>query len=260
MKNNIFLIYITNMTNNNETFGMCCEEAFCRVFKLENQIEKTRIDEDTVNKIQPILDKFVKDNNVPSLIYTGKKGNSVDFKDINNKTYSLKSNKEKGFKVCPQNIGQISRKKFTENVYYKLTKEDDPDYMLDNDSIKEFILKYPKKLFKLYYKNLFCCDNLIHIKINPKTIIDVIYVEKIKLPKLNNNDFIFTKNINNWNESNTLKVKIDKFLEDYKNNNNLSKGEKNTGLMSIGEFQIHKNRNCIKFRFDIKKLKILSNL
>jgi hypothetical protein len=248
---------------NNETFGMSCEEAFCRIFKSNNQIEKKRVDENTVNKIQPIIDKFIKENNVPNLLYTGRNGNSADFKDENKKTYSLKSNKN-GNKVCPQNIGQISRKKFTENVYYKLTDEDDPDYILENDSIKEFILKHPKKLFKLYYKNLFCCDNLIHIKTNKKTVIDITFVEKIKLPKLSNDDFIFSKNINNWNESNTLKVKIDKFLEDYKNNDiykkYITKTENNSGLISIGEFQIHKNRNCIKFRFDIKKLKILSNL
>jgi hypothetical protein len=247
---------------NNETFGMSCEEAFCRIFKSNNQIEKKRIDENTVNKIQPIIEKFIKDNNVPNLIYTGKKGNSVDFKTENNITYSLKSNKN-GNKVCPQNIGQISRKKFTENVYYKLTDEEDPDYILENDSIKEFILKHPKKLFKLYYKNLFCCDNLIHIKMNKKTVIDITFVEKIKLPKLSNKDFVFSKNINNWNESNTLKVKMDKFLLNYSQNQPrlyLTKSEINTGLMSIGEFQIHKNRNCIKFRFDIKKLKILSKL
>ena len=43
----------------------------------------------------------------------------------------------------------------------------------------------------------------------------------------------FTKeNIEDWNESNTVKY------------NNLS----------IGEFQVHKNRNCYKFRFNLTNL------
>jgi len=48
----------------------------------------------------------------------------------------------------------------------------------------------------------------------------------------------FTKNLDNWNESNTVKV-----------NNK-----------SIGEFQIHKNRDCIKFRFHMNKLLSICNI
>jgi hypothetical protein len=47
--------------------------------------------------------------------------------------------------------------------------------------------------------------------------------------------FDFTRKIN-WVESSTLKVLI------------------NNKYLSIGEFQIHNNRDCIKFRFNMNNL------
>ena len=44
---------------------------------------------------------------------------------------------------------------------------------------------------------------------------------------MDSNNLSFSKNSDNWNEGSTLK---------YNNKN-------------IGEFQFHKNRDCIKFRF-----------
>ena len=50
--------------------------------------------------------------------------------------------------------------------------------------------------------------------------------------KFKKDKFTFTKNLENWNESNTVKY---------------------YGI-TIGEFQVHNNRNCLKFRFDMKNL------
>ena len=53
-----------------------------------------------------------------------------------------------------------------------------------------------------------------------------------KFPFKNDKLFTFTKDLKNWNESTTIKY------------NNIS----------IGEFQIHNNRNNIKFRYILENL------
>jgi hypothetical protein len=52
---------------------------------------------------------------------------------------------------------------------------------------------------------------------------------KIAPPKWNKELFTFTKSVSSWNESNTVKY---------------------SGV-SIGEFQAHNNRDCLKFRFNM---------
>jgi hypothetical protein len=251
--------HIINILKNNkisnETFGMSCEECICNIFNLK-KIQKHRVDKKIINNIKPILTKFFIDNNIKKLNYTGNNGNFIDFIDDYKKTYSIKSNKKYNDKVCPQKIGQLSIEKFTEKIYLKITKEKDPEYLLNIQQAKQLILNNPQKLFKMYYKNLFCCDNLIYIKLldinfNTSNSINIIYLKNIKYNyNFSFNDFIFTKNINNWNESNTIKLNIKHF----NSNNIFTKQEIKNKYISIGEFQIHKNRNCIKFRFNFKNL------
>ena len=82
-----------------------------------------------------------------------------------------------------------------------------------------------------YIKYLFDCDYLLWIHIYKEEFEYKIlrYENDIKFDK---DKFTFTRNIYNWNESNTVKYEG----------------------VTIGEFQIHKNRNCFKFRFDINNL------
>ena len=72
----------------------------------------------------------------------------------------------------------------------------------------------------------------------------IIDVKNIKFnevkQKIDSDNFIFTKNLDTWNESATMKVEYK--IEDKKT------------ILSLGEYQIHNNRNCIKFRFDLKNL------
>ena len=71
------------------------------------------------------------------------------------------------------------------------------------------------------------------------------FKKELKLPNCHRECFSFTQSLENWNESNTLKYSI----------NDTEKP------ISIGEFQVHKNRSCFKFRFNIKNiLKILEPL
>ena len=81
---------------------------------------------------------------------------------------------------------------------------------------------------KLY---LFDCDYLLWIYQNRAEYKYKILSNEITF-KFDKSKFTFTRNIDNWNESNTVKY---------------------CGI-PIGEFQVHKNRNCLKFRFIMKNL------
>ena len=239
---------------NNETFGVSCEIALCKLFKSKSIPNEERGNAEYVKNLIPefknLFDKFKSNYNFNTfaykLEYTGEAQNKVDFKDNNNKTYSLKSNLTKSTKVCPQVIGQCTRDVFRDKVYSKILKITDPDYFLENQTIKDFILKYPKNLFSLYLENLFCCDYVVYVKKLKETKYDmaIIDVKNIKFnevkQKIDSDNFIFTKNLDTWNESATMKVEYK--IEDKKT------------ILSLGEYQIHNNRNCIKFRFDLKNL------
>lgn len=242
---------------NNETFGMSCEKAICEIFNDKNGIDKIkeeRIDRNIIIKITPILKQFFDNNKINKLVYTGYQDNKVDFKDPENKTYSIKSNKTKSNKVSPQNVGQPTKKKFIELVYLPLKSDNDPENLKTNTEIKNWILNNIKKLLILYFDNLFCCEYLVHIK-EEKNDYRVEY-SKNKISKtdfekvINEKEILFTRNIKNWNESNTVKVKLS---NDQPAENEVIK------TISIGEFQFHRKRDCIKFRFDYNNLMKLIN-
>lgn len=223
----------------NETFGMSCEKAICEYFNNDDYIDEKRIDRSIVNIMKSNLKIFFDENNIKELNYVGMKQNEVDFTDDDKKTYSVKSNISKSDKVCPQKIGQCTKNTFNEKVYQKNSKEVDPYYELSDEKIKDFILQNPHKLLVEYFNNLFCCDFMIYIKKTNKIDFDLISKKKLTYTKIKSYEITFTKNITNWNESNTMKIKLD------------------DKPVSIGEFQIHKHRNCIKFRFHFKALLLL---
>ena len=129
----------------------------------------------------------------------------------------------KNGKVCPQIIGQPSKKKFCE--YFNKYLNIDVNY--NTEEIKNFIIvnidtllyHYTIKTFIspiIYYNET--RDILYYIKLNEKII-------------WNKDDIKFTRN-KNWNESSSIKI------------NNIT----------IGEFQIHNNRDNIKFRWNFENL------
>ena len=225
---------------NNETFGISCELAIIKIFNgFELPSLVSRSDNNITNLLTPHLKNFFIKNKIDKLNYVGLKQNKADFIDNNDKSYSIKSNLWRSNKVCPQIIGQCSLKKFNQNIYSKLSSNNNK--LLNNEDTKNFILENPNKLFLLYFEGLFCCDNTIYIKQNSS-----MEGYDISLYKTNdivsqfknkcfNDKFNFSRK-ESWNESSTLKVLV--------NNKNIS----------IGEFQIHNSRDCIKFRFNFNNL------
>ncbi len=247
--------------SNNETLGMSIEKAICQIYKLENNIRSSRTNKKIIEKAIPHLTKLLKKEKITK--YTGEKGNKVDFQS-ESKTYSVKTNKKRCEKVCPQIIGQTTKNKFMQlqlelfdklltnnkhdiNIYKKIGEYN--KYLVElnkkrkdniknkiyvdytDEKIKNFIMIFTKELLMEYYENLFCCTKLIYVKYDNENFKSQI-IKKGKKFNIKNKTIKFSRNINNWNESNTV------YIDD----------------ISIGEFQIHKKRNCIKFRFNLNKL------
>jgi len=217
------------MTNiNNETLGISAEYCICQTYNIENTINCNRVHQGMVNNLKNIIDQFKNDNpNIKINKHIGGENKSTDFIFNDNLTLSVKTNKSKsGPKVCPQNIGQPTKQKFCEVNKLNLNSS--------NIEIKEYIINNIETLTKNYFDNLFCCNKLLWIYKNTKNKYEYKLLEKQDYP-FNENNFTFTRTNNSdkkWDEGTTLKY------------NNIS----------IGEFQIHKNRNCIKFRFFMRNL------
>lgn len=233
----------------NETLGMSAEAAICEIFNLiQPESFRTRTSLALIRDMKPYLKKIF--HNIPKpIMHTGSmqgpRGNkskcSYDFLLENNKTLSLKTNT--GNMVCPPEVGQPGTQtlKLYFNQYLTNTISYDTNGCIDyNISFKIMVYKYIDKLLPIYLAHLFDSDFLLWIRKTDQT-----YITKI-IPKENINNFIwkkekisFTKNkLEDWNESNTVK---------YDN-------------ISIGEFQVHNNRQCYKFRFNFKNLIKILNL
>lgn len=222
---------------NNETLGMSAEGAICDYFGLEQpESFKTRVSRAYVEKLTPVIQEaFCK---MPKAIRhsgstKGDRGEqskcSYDFVLEGNETLSLKTNK--GKMVCPPEVGQPGSK--TCLLYFS-------DYLrpgiaeVGREDFKQMVLTKIEKIMPIYVQHLFDSDWLLwiyetkngfqHLEISQKDVKEFCW-EKEK--------FTFTKStLEEWNESNTVKY---------------------DGI-TIGEFQVHNNRNCYKFRFNMANL------
>ncbi len=207
------------VVSTNETFGMSVEKSICELFDIPNNISKTRtksISIELQTKIRMELDRY----GLNIATHLGYLNGATDFLTTTGQTISIKSNYN-GFKVCPQNIGQITRLKF------KKTFSLNPNW--SDVKVKQWIINHPTILFKEYFKNLFCCDYILWVH-NERVLI--VKSSTIAYKRMKNSEFTFSQSAESWNESSS-----------YRYNN-----------LSIGEFQFHSNRDCIKFRFNLRNL------
>jgi hypothetical protein len=122
--------------------------------------------------------------------------------------------------MCPQGA-QGSRENF-DKVFNLSPNQTDLDR-------KQFIESNVLKLVNRYWKELFCCDYLLWLYLDKQKWEYKFFNETMvtKSPFKDSTKFSFTRTGEDWNEGSTVKY---------------------DGI-SIGEFQFHNNRNCIKFRF-----------
>ena len=222
---------------NNESLGMSAEGAICEYFHLEKPKSfDTRVVSSYVQKLMPVVEAAFKV--LPEAIShtgstSGERGEqskcSYDFMLKGNQTMSLKTNK--GKMVCPPEVGQpgsktclLYFKDFFPNGTEEITRED----------FKLMVLENIEKIMPIYVEHLFDSDWLLWIYQEKETFkYKSISKDDIKEYVWQKEKFSFTKNtMDEWNESNTVKY----------------------DGVSIGEFQVHTNRNCFKFRFNMKNL------
>ncbi|MEE3411069.1 MAG: hypothetical protein VZQ47_01220 [Treponema sp.] len=221
----------------NETFGMSAEAAICDFFNLKKPYSfKNRVKSTYVAALQPVIEQAFK--NLPAAVKhtgseTGSRGGaskcSYDFILKGNKTLSLKTNK--GKMVCPPEVGQPGAETcllYFKHLFPANTRE------VTQEKFKQMVYDKIEKLIPIYIEHLFDSDWLLWIYEEADSYsFKVISQNQIKEKNWEKGKFTFTKEkLEDWNESNTVKY---------------------DGL-SIGEFQVHKNRSCFKFRFNLQNL------
>lgn len=222
---------MTEKTNNNETFGMSIEKSLCEIYELENDIEEKRVDRTIVDEIKIELKRYLDTSKLELSEYIGGGGYQDDFMLKDGRTLQVKTNFNNSDKVCPPKIGQCTKRTFLNNVAKKINKDVE---LNDVSEIKKFIISNDKEILKLYIEAYYTSDLILYVK-KPKnnkyfiTIYDKINFDSNILKEC---EITFTKNIETWNESSTMRIK-------YENIN-----------YSIGEYQIHSNRDGVKFRFN----------
>ena len=223
----------------NETYGVCVEVAICDVFDIEIDDDyRNRGDEEIIDNLIPIIDDAFYDYNVPNVSeYTGYSQNPVDFILENGDTLSVKSNIDAIGKASPQVIGQATANTWYDYFYDFVDYNWPNDYEKQSEIFKDTVLKYPADLLREYFIHIFECDWILIVYNIRNTMgknAEAIFLGKYSYPTWTNKDFSFTRT-DDWNESTTVKYR----------------GK------SIGEFQVHSNRNCFKFRFNMKAIQEL---
>lgn len=235
--------WFKSIKQNNETLGMSAEGAICDMFHLNKPASfASRVSMDIEKQLFPVLKEAFKI--IPKPIMhsgstSGKRGGqskcSYDFLLENNFTLSLKTNK--GKMVCPPEVGQPSSK--TCLLYFgKLLDKNVKE--ITADIFKKMVFDKIDEMMPIYVEHMFDSDWLLWIcKEKDGFSYKCVNKNHINKYKWDKENFMFTKStIEQWNESNTVKY----------------------GGMTIGEFQIHKNRSCYKFRFQMYNLlKLLLN-
>lgn len=151
--------------------------------------------------------------------HTGRTSNEYDFQNAETGgRLSVKTTKGSAWKVCPQNIGQTTKKRFCEAFSLALG---------DSPAIKAFIRENLPTLLNTYMERTFHCPMLFYNE-SSDTCLFIEIKEPISWAL---KPLTLSRNAD-WNESTTLKI----------------------DGRTIGEFQIHNHRDGVKFRFDLKNL------
>ena len=216
---------------NNETLGITTEKAICDKFGIKCPPSfMRRYSVEMEVKVRPAIDEAFK--YLPNAIEhtgstPGERGGeskcSYDFILDGDKTLSVKSNI--GKMVCPPEVGQPAAS--TCYLYFSDLIE---ETYIDGPIYKKMVFNSIDKMLPRFIEHMFDSNYLLWVYLKKGKyeykILDMDYAKNIEwdFSKIS-----FTKRtIEDWNESNTLKY---------------------DGI-SIGEFQVHKNRDCYKFRFN----------
>lgn len=232
--NKIIKNVINYTCRNTEQLGIMVEKEICNISRTKFNTKRKYIDipgeisEDINNTIGNELKRM-------KIKHVGHLNKEYDFINNKSETLSIKTIMS-GNKICPQTIGQCSLRSLDNKLVLNIK---------DKHSFKNFFLENKWMMIEEYLKALFCCDTMVIFKFQ----MGIIYIiEKTDdIIEFNNKEklneiFDTSKDINSWKESNTVY---------YVSKN---KNKKENKKESLGEIQIHNNRDCIKFRFNVDVL------
>ena len=235
------LLFLDEQVGNNETFGISAEKAICDVYNLTYPLHLVkRSSSRLIEKIKPSLGKLFSNEFHPIRFLGTDKGKITkqsksphDFELSDGSTLSVKTNT--GKMVCPPEVGQPSLETFLTHFGHLVKPGEDI-----NESIKECVFNNVEKMVNIYIQYLFLSDYILHLTLTENVNALIIKKPDLKILTFKNEKFNFTKkNPHDWNESNTLKY----------------------GDIRLGEFQLHKNRSGLKFRFHFENLiKLISRI
>lgn len=209
-----------------EDLGKIFEMAICLLYEIEYNgkykysLEDAIIIKDKLHKLKVEFPFNLK--------HIAKNGNKYDFASIDDDKIKLNAKTtKKDAKVCPQVIGQPSKKKFCE--FFGI------DLFNNLEQIKNYIELNVKSLLEIYILNTFDCPIVYYNKYKNK----LLFIKLKETINWINYNILFSHIIKNkkWNESSCIII---------------------DGII-IGEFQIHKHRDCVKFRWSFEKLLNLFN-
>ncbi len=253
-----------SINRTNETIGQTVEQAIADNAGLSSGIDSSRVDPVLLPPMRAITQNLNQHFVFKEAI--GVQNTKVDFiasdGPMGAGTVSVKYSYH-GDKVCPQVIGQTTKERYM--AHFGISVSDTKDAV---KAIKEHFLSDPALVCDQMLQNLNCCDYIIHLSgslLKTPAIMGTLigsetstYLDRCKnnkheiCPKNTYGNiainwlhksvlagftwdaslFTFTKTLDTWNESCTIKY---------------------NGI-SIAEFQIHNNRNVAKFRFKMKAL------
>ena len=204
-----------------EDLGKIFEMAVCLLYDIpfDGKYKYSMEEAHTLkSRIDPLLLAF------PHKIrHTAKNGSQYDFSGAEDETIKLsaKTTKKDG-KVCPQVIGQPGKKKFCQ--FFGL------DVSLSLEEIKLNIETNVESMLTIYFDLTFDCPIVYY---NQKTnILQLIKITKKIEWGSQVIEFSHKKKNKQWGESSTISI----------------------AGVTIGEFQVHNHRDCIKFRWAIENL------
>ncbi len=204
-----------------EDLGKKFEMAICMLYEIPFDGSYKYSMEDATKlstRIRPFRELF---NH--NLIHVAKGGNKYDFDviGVEGLHLSAKTSKKDG-KVCPQVIGQPSKKKFCShfNLSETITLEEIKVYITDNLF----------DMLPIYFNNTFECPILYYNK-NKNLCLFIVNERPIDW-RTYIIEFSHLKKNKSWGESSTISI------------NNIT----------IGEFQVHNHRDCIKFRWAFENI------
>jgi len=206
-----------------EDLGKIFEMAICLLYEtpydgnFKYSMEKA---ESIKHKIQNLKILFPH-----KLLHTAKNGARYDFTGQDNDSIKLSAKTTKnrnGIKVCPQVIGQPSKRKFCE--FFEI------DLNITIPEIKEYIINNIKDMLKVYFDHTFDCPIIFYNEASNnlwfiKKVNDIDWDDCII-------EFGHIQKNREWNESTSVHI----------------------NGFSMGEFQVHNHRDNIKFRWNFYNL------